>query len=202
MKGRIPKSVKAQPRLIAAVVLGTLLCFILPVQGATRLLVAWDCATALYLVLAFGMIAYSNIDDIRARAALHDEGQIVILGLTTTTAIVSLAGIMVELATAKTLRNHHGWQHIALAGITVVLSWTFLHTIFAVHYAHEYYAGGEGGLDFPGGEPPDYWDFMYYSFVIGAACATADINITSKSIRRTTMLHCIVAFFSTRPFSH
>jgi uncharacterized membrane protein len=106
---------------------------------------------------------------------------------------------MVELALAKSLKVQGGWQHIALAGITVVLSWSFLHTMFAVHYAHEYYAGPEDepgkGLEFPGHEPPDYWDFMYYSFVIGTACATADVNVTSRRIRRITALHCIVAFF-------
>ena len=92
-----------------------------------------------------------------------------------------------------------GWEHIALAGGTVLLSWSFVHTIFAVHYAHEYYVGPENelakGLEFPGKTPPDYWDFMYYSFVIGTACATADVNITSKIMRRITMLHCVFAFF-------
>lgn len=71
--------------------------------------------------------------------------------------------------------------------------------MFAVRDAHEYYTPtvqqGAQGLEFPGHEPPDYWDFMYYSFVIGTACATADVNVTSKGMRRTTTLHCIVAFF-------
>ena len=51
------------------------------------------------------------------------------------------------------------------------------------------------GLEFPGHEPPDYWDFVYYSFIIGTACATADVNVTSKNMRRITTLHCVVAFF-------
>jgi uncharacterized membrane protein len=201
MRTKLVKQIKAQPRLVTAVLLGGLLCFVLPDgwRQATRLLVAWDCSTGLYLVLALAMMARSNIERIRVRADLQDEGQMVILGLTTITALVSLAGIMVELATAKTLKSQGVWQHIALAGITVFLSWTFLHTMFAVHYAHEYYAGPENdlarGLEFPGDETPEYWDFMYYSFIIGTACATADVNITSKNMRIITMLHCIVAFF-------
>lgn len=71
--------------------------------------------------------------------------------------------------------------------------------MFAVHYAHEFYDGPDDertpGLEFPGHEPPDYWDFVYYSFVIGTACATADINVISKTMRRLTTLHCVVAFF-------
>jgi uncharacterized membrane protein len=81
----------------------------------------------------------------------------------------------------------------------VLLSWTFTHTIFAIHYAHEYYEGSDDGvakrLKFPGDEKPDYWDFVYYSFVIGTACATADVNVTSKNMRRMTTLHCAFAFF-------
>jgi uncharacterized membrane protein len=201
MRIRLVKQVQAQPRLITAVLLGIVLGVVLPGawQQETRWLIAWDCSTGLYLTLALAMMARSNIERIRIRADHQDEGQLVILGLTTITALVSLAGIMMELATAKTLKSQGAWQHVALAGITVFLSWSFLHTIFAVHYAHEYYAGPEDafarGLEFIGDQTPDYWDFMYYSFVIGTACATADVNITSKNMRRLTTLHCIVAFF-------
>jgi len=195
MKTMLAKPIQAQPRLVTAAVVGGLLWLILPGRAATRLLTAWDCATGLYLVLAFAMMARSSIQRIRVRAAIQDEGQTVILGLTTITAIVSLAGVVVELALAKTYQGHEGWRHIALAGITVVLSWSFLHTMFAVHYAHEYYSGPAQGLEFPGHESPDYWDFMYYAFTIGTACATADVNITEKRLRRVTTLHCIVAFF-------
>ena len=113
MMPRFVKPIKAQPRLITAIVLGALLPCVLPGRQSTRLLAAWDCSTGLYLVLALAMMARSNIDRIRARAALQDEGQIVILALTTITALVSLAGVMMELALAKTLKTHDGWQHIA-----------------------------------------------------------------------------------------
>jgi uncharacterized membrane protein len=201
MRTKLANPIKAQPRLVTAILLGVLLWFVLPNgwRPWTRVLIAWDCSTGLYLMLALAMMARSNMERLRRRAALQDEGQLVILGLTTITALVSLGGIMLELATAKTLKNHDSWQHIALAGITVILSWTFLHTMFAVHYAHEYYSPDEDdtaeGLEFPGHEPPDYWDFMYFSFVIGTACATADINVMSRTMRRITTLHCIVAFF-------
>jgi uncharacterized membrane protein len=201
MKSRLIKPIKARPRLVIAVLLGGLLLLALQNgwRQATRVLFAWDCSTGLYLVLALSMMARSDVDRIRDRAAMQDEGQVVILGLTTITALVSLAGIMVELATAKPPGSQILRQPIALAGITVILSWAFLHTMYAIHYAHEYYSPDEGGraegLEFPGHEPPDYWDFMYYSFVIGTACATADVDVISKGMRRTTALHCIVSFF-------
>jgi uncharacterized membrane protein len=201
MRAPLVSPIKAQPRLFTAAAFGGFLWLLLPreIRTMTRLLLAWDCATGLYLILAILMIVRSNIDRIRSRAAKQDEGRVVILGLTITTALVSLAGIMIELSEAKTLKGRGVWQHIALAGLTVFLSWTFTHTIFALHYAHEYYIDLEDdhirGLEFPGNEPPDYWDFVYYSFVIGTACATADVNVASRIMRRTTAIHCVVAFF-------
>lgn len=106
MKANIVKTVQAQPRLVIAVLLGALLWFLLPGswRGGTRLLVVWDFATGLYLLMALLMMARSDIDQIRYRAALQDEGEIVILALTTLTALVSLAGIMAVLSAAKASR--------------------------------------------------------------------------------------------------
>jgi uncharacterized membrane protein len=131
--------IKAQPRFFTAVVAGALLWLFLPHdwRASTRVLAAWDCATALYLILAVVMMVRANIDEIRYRAALQYEGQLLILGLAAITALISLAGTMAEMAAAKALEPHDGWRHIALAGLTVLLSWTFAHTIFAIHYAHE-----------------------------------------------------------------
>ena len=178
---------KAQPRFFTSAVAGIILWSLLPSAGrvSTRLLAAWDGATGLYLVLATAMMARSSMEQMRLRAAV--------------TALISLGGTMEEMAAAKSHKGFGGWQHVLLAAVTVLLSWTFAHTIFAIHYAHEYFAGPkddmEKGLEFPGYESPDYWDFLYYSFVIGTASATADVNVTSKNMRRITTLHCVFAFF-------
>jgi uncharacterized membrane protein len=192
------RPIRAQPRLIAAAAVGGLVWLVLPRawREATRVLAAWDLATGLYLALALVMMARSDVGRIRFRAARQDAGRGMVLGLTTVTALASLGAIVAELGTAKDLHGQLKWEHIALAGLTVFLSWSFMHTMFALHYAHEFYSGsGVQGLEFPGREPPDYWDFVYYAFVIGTACATADVNITSKTVRRITTVHCVVAFF-------
>jgi len=193
---------KSRPRLILATAIGCAVWWLLPdeLRPATHLLIAWDVGTALYLMMVVGMIARSDIDKIRSRAAAQDEGRVAILILTIFTAVASLAAIVAELANAKELKGLLRGEHIALVGVTVFLSWTFLQTMFALHYAHEFYTEENGkeaeGLEFPGGNhTPDYWDFIYYSFVIGTACATADINITSAAMRKTTTVHCMVAFF-------
>src|SRR5581483_5457461 len=118
----------------------------------------------------------------------------------TISAIASLAAIVAELSTAKTLTGALRLEHIGLAGLTVFLSWAFLHTMYALHYAHEFYMEENGrrmeGLEFPDHiHEPDYWDFIYHAFIIGTACATADINITSGEVRKIATVHCMVAFF-------
>ena len=99
------------------------------------------------------MMARAGIEHMRRNAALQDEGRFAILILTVIAAAASLGAILSELSTAQGA-TRTGMQ-LALATITIVLSWTFVHTIFALHYAHEYYGergGKHDGLNFPGEE--------------------------------------------------
>src|SRR2546428_13668234 len=76
---------------------------------------------------------------------------------------------------------------LLLPALTILLSWALIHTLFALHYAHEFYDETDsGGLAFPGDDrEPDYWDFVYFSFVIGMTSQGSDVTISSKQIRRT-----------------
>ena len=73
------------------------------------------------------------------------------------------------------------WPHL-LAIATVVLSWCFIHTIFALHYAYDFYGEGKraNGLKFPGDDKPDYGDFIYFSFVVGMTFQVSDVAVTNK----------------------
>jgi uncharacterized membrane protein len=195
---RIVRIARARPRLflsglVGLIVMATLAGWPLP----TRILVSWDVGIALYLVLAFQLMARSRVGHIRRRAALEDEGQVGILVLTVASALASLGAIMVELQASPA--NGHARQptQLILATLTILLSWTFTHTIFALHYAHEYYSqndGKGGGLSFPGAEQPDYWDFVYFSFVIGMTSQVSDVAVACKPIRRTVAAHGVVSF--------
>ena len=195
--------VRARPRLFFSGAFGVVVTVVLFVatswRPATRLLVGWDIAITLYLVLAFEMMAGERIHKIRERAAEQDEGRVAILVLTVAAALASLAAIVVELGTSGGNGGAREPYRLIVATITIVLSWAFIHTIFALHYAHDFYgenAGRGGGMVFPGGEAePDYWDFVYFSFVIGMTSQVSDVGVTSKPIRRTVAAHGIVSFF-------
>ena len=192
---RVVRIVRARPRLFISAALGAALGLVLPPEWrlVTRMLVGWDAAAVIYLVLAFAAMANADTARIRRRAVQLDEDRMVFLALTAAAALASLAAIVAELGDKATAHNP---AHLLLAIATIVLSWTFTHTIFALHYAHEFYdetAGG--GLAFPGDEKePDYWDFVYFSFVIGMTSQVSDVCVTSKRIRRTVTAHGVVSF--------
>ena len=39
-----------------------------------------------------------------------------------------------------------------------------------------------------------YWDFLYFSFVIGMTSQVSDVCVTSKSLRRTVTAHGLLSF--------
>jgi|ERR1044071_133844 uncharacterized membrane protein len=166
---------------------------------ATRLLVGWDTGVVLYLLLVYQLIVTCGIDEIRRRAAEDDEGALVLLILTGLSGLAIMGAIVAELGIAKVAGQPRSGLGVTLAMITIVVSWAFVHTIFALHYAHEYY--GErgdhaiGGLTFPGRQSPDYWDFVYFSLVIAMTSQVSDVVITSKVIRRIVTVHGVLAFF-------
>jgi uncharacterized membrane protein len=194
---RIVRIVRARPRLFLAALLGVVVGLLLPGEWriVTRLLTTWDAGVSIYLVLAFTAFVNSDVDRIRHRAALLDEDRTAFLTLTAGAAAASLGAIVAELG-VKDPANQTA--HLAIAIVTIALSWTFMHTIFALHYAHEFYflAGkGQGGLAFPGNEEPDYWDFLYFSVVIGMTSQVSDVAITCRPIRRTALAHGVLSFF-------
>jgi uncharacterized membrane protein len=189
---------RARPRLMGSIVVGLVVLALLPPAWriTTRLLLGWDAGIALYLVLVYSLIARTEARNIRSRALRQDEGRIAMLVLTVFAAMASLGAILGELGTSQgAVRTP---VQLALATGTIVLSWIFIHTIFALHYAHDFYgARGEKkpGLNFPGEEAPDYWDFVYFSFVIGMTSQVSDVAVASRAIRHTVNAHGIVSFF-------
>jgi uncharacterized membrane protein len=171
----------------------------------TRILIGWDSGVVLYLALSYRVAARASVATIRQRAAINDDGALALLVLTTAAALASLAAVLAELGHAP------GQYQVALGVTTILLSWIFMHWIFALHYAREFYGKGSdkpgdkngdkagdrrsGGLVFPGNQEPDYWDFLYYSLVVAMTAQVSDVQVTSKVIRRLTTVHGVVSFF-------
>ena len=195
---RFRRFVHARTRLMIALAAGLVLFLLLPrdMRIETRGLLGWDMTALVYIATTLRMIAKSTVETCYARAAYYDEGDWVILLVVIVSAGASFATIFSELAVLKT--PHASLLHaLAISSGTVALSWTFTHLVFTLHYANVYYRpddDGPGGLEFPGDRPPDYGDFLYYSFVIGCAAQTGDVGTISPAMRRITLVHGIVSF--------
>lgn len=194
----IPMQARLHPRLLGAAFVSVLAFAILPSEWPvnSRLLIAWDIGVACYLAIACRMALHSSTAQMQERAAQEDESAVVVLALTLAASIASLAAIAVELTNIHDSQVAQQGFHLTIAGITILCSWFFVHTIYAIHYAHEYYGddGERQGVAFPHKDKPDYWDFLYFSFNLGAAAQTSDVVIVSKRMRRLALAHTILAF--------
>jgi uncharacterized membrane protein len=194
--------VSARPRLFLSILAGFAVGALLPLyvtelRGVTRFLVAWDFGVGLYLILAFWMIAHSGVREIHRQYLAQDEGGFAILVLTIFSACASVGAVFAWLEIA-TRAETFALPGLAFLLLTIMLSWALIHTMFALHYAHEFYAEHHktgGGLIFPRDPEPTYWDFVYLAFSIGTATQVSDVEISSKRIRRTVTLHGILSFF-------
>jgi uncharacterized membrane protein len=201
------QTVRGHPRLFAGLLAGALVGFLLPphMHLSTRLLIAWNAGTWLYFILSAILVVTSTTDSMRRRARDSDEGRFFILVLTSCAALASIGAIVAQLAATKDMAGLTKGLRVGLAAATIISAWFFIHLTYAFHYAHEYFDEADqgpgkdpkdvGGLRFPGTEIPHYFDFLYFSFIIGVASQTADVSITSAEMRRVSLVHSILAFF-------
>jgi uncharacterized membrane protein len=194
--------IRSHPRLLGATAVGLLLYWLVPPWTGTGsgFLIAFDGGALTFLTAVWVMMARATPDSMRHRAELEDEGRYTVLGFGTAAASAVLVAIVFELHGSKNA-DSPGF-HIVLAAGTILLSWFFMNTIFALHYAHGYYGDADpssgykpiGGLAFPGQPKPDYWDFMYFSFVVGMTFQVSDVQIEAHSLRRLVLAHSVLAF--------
>ena len=198
----------SRPRLVSGFVIGLLAFvasgFALPdLEASTRAIVSWDLACCWFIMLTLGHMRTQSLSDLKAHVALNDEGQGLIVTVVMIAAAASLWAVGLELSLAKDAHGLAKDLRVGLAIGTVAISWFTTQLIFALHYAHAYYAPDRttpeeddviGGLNFPGGQEPDNWDFVHFAVVIGVASQTADVAFTAKRLRRIGTVHSVISF--------
>lgn len=198
-------------RIYGAVAIGLAAYFgmqLLPVSAwlttaALKPALAWDLTTIAYLVPTLAMIHRPDQARIRRRAKAIDIRLGEIIAIVVLAGAFSLFAVAGVLERAKEVEGANRALHLGIGVLTVFLSWITLHVIYAVHYAHLFYDPAErkdagkvrGGLDFPETKEPDYWDFVYFSFVIGMTCQVSDVQVTARHMRHLVTAQGIIAFF-------
>lgn len=164
----------------------------LPLEEA----VIWgfDAAALLFVASALPLWAEDHPDAGRARAARDDGGRVLLL----VTAVAVLVAVLLALGHLVEGKARLSAADLAVVAGTLLLAWLFGNLVFAFHYAHLFYdrkdGGDAGGILFPEGGEPLFADFVYFAFVIGMTCQTADLDIASRAIRKAVTVHGLLAF--------
>lgn len=194
-----------RPRHTLAALIAILLFFLLPheLRLPTRLLIAFDGGAVFFLAAIWIMMARATEGGMRRRAEAEEPGRLAVLVFAVLLAAAILLAIVFQLHGLKDVPPARLPAHVGLAVATILLTWFFMNTQFALHYAYGHFDGTRhksagattGGLVFPGGGTPDYWDFLYFSFVIGMTFQVSDVAIESRRLRRVALGHGALAFF-------
>jgi uncharacterized membrane protein len=158
---------------------------------ARGVMIGFDIAAAVFLAVVLPLLRNDDADEMRKASKQNDANRAMLLAITAVTTIAVLAAVAAELGA----RGGPGAATLTLVVATLLLSWTFGNAVFALHYAHLYYlAKDDGGLDFPGADEPEYWDFVYFAFTLGMTFQTSDTAVVTTRMRKVAIAHSMIAF--------
>lgn len=186
-------------KLVISVAVGVAIYYLVPVEGLsnlTHLMLSWDCASFLLIVLSWITFFTIKPAQIREQCRKQDEKRVITFLLILMATIASLTAV-VSLLTSKASQV----PTVPIAVMGMSLSWILVHTIFTMRYTHLYYGNDKndasthaGGLEFPDDKRPNYVDFAYFSFVVGMTFQVSDVQITSKRLRQLVLMHGLISF--------
>jgi len=186
-------------KLWIAVLVGVLVFVASPPNWTeiSRLLTAWNAALLFYLPATYLWMRRLDSKQLRARYEPEDPTAPVILLIVVAAALLSVMSIVMLLSNMKQVDPADRAAHLALAALTIVNSWLLVPSLFTLHYADMFYSSApqDAPLSFPNTTEPLFWDFVYFSFTIAAACQTADVSTNERGVRKLVVAQSIVAFF-------
>ena len=162
----------------------------------------WNAVAVAILAFDWVIISTTPHRKMRQLAQQQDLSRFLVFLFIVVTASAALFAVGFLVSVKRSQTHEHFIVHLLLTLMTVVFSWTLVHTVYGFRYAHAFYGDSNepgvnrhaGGLIFPGDRPPDYFDFAYFSFVVGMTCQVSDVQITSRHMRRITLIHSILSF--------
>jgi uncharacterized membrane protein len=164
---------------------------------STHILIGWDACALLYVATTWRLFLTADEAEVRRRAAAEDEGPSAILAIVLAAILSSLAAVVAAMLNARAAGPEAKLITAACAGITLVLSWVVLHSVFTLHYAHRHFGDGKGkpGFLFPGEPARTYLDFVYLAFSIGATFQVSDNNVLTAKLRNLVTAQAVCAYF-------
>jgi uncharacterized membrane protein len=164
------------------------------------ILAGWDFFALTYVIIS--IIVFARVPQAKiARRCEQEDLRSWLLFLIVVVVCAICLGVVLSFFEARKEWGVAPWMS-SLVGIgAIAFSWMVLHLSFTFRYAHLFYGDQNkrfsqhaNGLTFPDDDKPDYFDFAYFSFVIGMTFQVSDVVITAKGVRRLVLLHSIIAF--------
>lgn len=156
----------------------------------TAAMLGWVVTAGLFSVITWLLVFRMDAEDTRRHANDNDPSR----GLTDTVLIAACLGSIVGLGLLLFSAKEKDLLLDALVGtFGVVASWTAVHTLYCLRYAHLYYAHG-AGVDFNGDTRPDYRDFAYLAFTLGMTYQVSDTDLRTKAMRRTALEQGLISY--------
>jgi uncharacterized membrane protein len=153
----------------------------------------WDTAVVAYMTWVWLTVWPLDGDETAALAELEDPTRPTADLLLLVAAVASLGAVALLLSRASA--GSRDASLVAVVGlVSVIASWALVHTVYALGYARRYYAGEDGGVEFPGAGRPSYGDFAYLSFTIGMTFQVSDTDIHDPGLRRVVLRHGLISF--------
>ncbi len=201
-RAKLWPALRSRPRMLGSLLFGLAVFLAMRLTGLSRAadtLIAWNAGALMDLGLTWHMVRHTDVESIKRRAVTQDQGRMAILTVVVLATAAVLLAVGTQLSQVKDLTGTARTAHLLLAILTVATSWLFTQSVFAVHYAHDFYTArvrnAPDPLEFPGTPDPLYSDFFHFSCVIGTSAQTADISFMGSAMRTVGTVHCIVSFF-------
>lgn len=169
-------------------------------EWAFSFVLSWNVFGISYLIFNLILFSKSDVKQIQKQCAKEDVSSWILFAFVVSACLIDLLSVL------SFINSTNSWQSGSIIGsilciLAVGFSWLMVHLAFAVRYAHLYYGDNNKqfsqhakGLIFPEDELPDYFDFAYFSIVIGMTFQVSDVVVTSKGVRRLVLIHSIIAF--------
>ncbi|MDQ6617762.1 MAG: DUF1345 domain-containing protein [Actinomycetota bacterium] len=190
------RPVSAVVRLAAAVGVGVLAGAIASVVAPwqTIPLLAWDATALTWVTAVWWRVGRMDAVATSSHATFEDPRRATADAMLLSASVISLVAVVLGVIKAG---STHGSEKAVLLGagvLTIMTSWGIVHTLFTLRYAHLYYTGPDGGVDFNEDDKPSYADFAYLAFTIAMTYQVSDTDLTTKAIRHTALRHALLSY--------
>lgn len=197
---RVKQPISPRVRVWVSLAVGLLTGIAVCLLGHAKLgpLIGWDASAVVFCTWLWAEIVPLSAEETERRAEKEDPGKqqadVLLLGASLAS-LVAVGFLLVEAGHAKGIAEV---GYVGLGVLSVLLSWCVVHTRFTLHYAHLYYSGENGGIDFSGGsekpEAPNFLDFAYIAFTIGMTFQVSDTSLQTRAFRVAALQHALLSY--------